>query len=491
MTPPHSESWRQSAILAALDQHAIVSVTDRFGRITSVNDRFCAISGYPRDELLGRTHSIVKSGRHDDGLYRDLWRTISSGAVWHGVICNRRKNGGVYWVQSTIMPQRDEAGEISGYVSVRTDVTERVLAQEHSSLLSQVLNQADRGVAIMDMAGELIYVNTAAARALGCEAAVLLGRHFVDLVMPVARRRCLAWLAGITTCDYRWEGLLSLRCTDGRPFRSRSHVGVVPDAMGSPKYVFNIFSDHADERRRLAALREARKSAEQANAAKSAFLSATSHELRTPLNAVLGFAQLLTLNLQDERLLGFTREINVAGRHLLALIDEMLDLAKIEAGREELLFESVDLTALVSSCRSLMLSLASPRAIELRSALPAHPVRVMADRKRLQQVVLNLISNAIKYSREGATVRFEVDESCQRRTRLTVVDQGPGIRPELLHRLFEPFSRLDAESRGIEGSGMGLVISKRLIERMGGAIGVSSEPGEGSCFWIELRAATM
>jgi signal transduction histidine kinase/CheY-like chemotaxis protein len=230
--------------------------------------------------------------------------------------------------------------------------------------------------------------------------------------------------------------------------------------------------------------------ARNANQAKSAFLSSMSHELRTPLNAILGFAQILAGDLPatPEQKKEFAGHILKSGRHLLTLINEILDLAKVEAGALTLSMEPVGLAEVLAECRTMIGPLAAARGI--RVAFPEHAAAlVQADRTRLKQVLLNLLSNAIKYNREGGTVTLECEACGPDRLRLSVRDTGMGLRPEQVAALFQPFNRLGQENGVQEGTGIGLVFTKRLVELMKGEIGVTSSPGAGSTFWIELAAA--
>jgi signal transduction histidine kinase/CheY-like chemotaxis protein len=236
---------------------------------------------------------------------------------------------------------------------------------------------------------------------------------------------------------------------------------------------------------RLEAVR-ARAEAERASLAKSDFLSRMSHELRTPLNAVLGFSQLLALDELDGRQREAVEQINRGGRHLLELINEVLDIASIEAGRLSLSIEPVDLQNVVDEAVGLIRPIAAERRVTVETA--GIEGTVLADRQRLKQILLNLLSNAVKYDRPGGSVRVDVISSGQTH-RIRVSDTGPGIDPALLERLFTPFDRLGAEASGVEGSGVGLALSRRLAEAMGGALGVESQPGRGSTFWVELEAA--
>ncbi len=229
--------------------------------------------------------------------------------------------------------------------------------------------------------------------------------------------------------------------------------------------------------------------AKSANQAKSAFLSSMSHELRTPLNAILGFAQILTSDklpstLQQKK--EFANHILKSGRHLLALINEILDLAKIESGAVALSLEPVALADILQECETMMAPLAGQRGIRMLFPMGGE-WNVTADRTRLKQILLNLLSNAIKYNRDGGAVVVDCSVSSPELLRITVQDTGMGLKPEQLRMLFQPFNRLGQEAGVEEGTGIGLVVTKRLVELMGGTIGVSSSPGAGSMFWIELK----
>ena len=240
-------------------------------------------------------------------------------------------------------------------------------------------------------------------------------------------------------------------------------------------------------RERTLELTAANAEADRANQAKSDFLSRMSHELRTPLNAILGFGQLLQLRAEHPRDLESVEQILKGGRHLLGLINEVLDISRIEAGQLSLSPEPVAVSEAVRRVVDLARPLANERRIELQidssAVLQQH---VLADSQRLQQVLLNLVSNGIKYTPEGGRVTVACRRSIGDRVRVTVTDTGPGIAPVLQSRLFTPFDRLGVEAGGVEGSGLGLALSKRLVEAMGGVIGLDSVHGHGSTFWVEL-----
>ncbi len=267
------------------------------------------------------------------------------------------------------------------------------------------------------------------------------------------------------------------------------HTKKIPivDEDGNPIYLLGISEDITDQRANRVALEEAKKDAERANNAKSEFLSRMSHELRTPLNSIIGFSNLMSHGDLTDRDRDNLDHIQRAGKHLLELINEILDIARIEAGKIELSIEDVMIDEVVGESISLIRPLASEKKIEIWCNNNSCGL-IKADRQRIRQVLLNILSNAVKYNKEGGTVHVSC-VNLNGEVSVTIRDTGKGIPADLQYKVFQPFERLGAEETGIEGTGVGLALSKALIDLMGGTIGFDSEPGNGTTFYFRLPRA--
>jgi signal transduction histidine kinase/HAMP domain-containing protein len=302
------------------------------------------------------------------------------------------------------------------------------------------------------------------------------GQHPADReAIEKARERLLE--VGDATQEYRFLG------AGGTYVWLRDEQRLLRHADGEAAEVIGVLTD-VTEYRHLAIAKQV---AEAANQAKNEFLSRMSHELRTPLNAVLGFGQILEMDVESEENRESVEQILRAARHLLALINEVLDIARIESGQMSLSVEPVSVGSVLRESVDLVRPTAARNGIVVRAPEVLRSKQfVRADQQRLKQVLLNLLSNAIKYNRPGGTVEISCEPVGEERVRLVVRDTGVGLAQGKLDRLFTPFDRLGADQSGVEGTGLGLALSRGLMQAMGGGLGVESVEGEGSRFWVEL-----
>ena len=334
------------------------------------------------------------------------------------------------------------------------------------------------------------YVSPASRAVYGYEPEAMVGRFGWEFIHPDDLAEMQDDFSGDAELPEVITNAYRVQRGDGEYVWIEAKIRALRDAETGQVLEFHtVARDIGDRKEAEAQVRRAKEEAELANAAKSEFLSRMSHELRTPLHAILGFGELLERSdlqsRQHEQLMQITR----AGRHLLELINEVLDLTRIEGGELHVSLEPVDLGLLVGETFEMLEPLATARSVTLAPPRSDEPdAHVLADRQRLKQVLLNLLSNAVKYNRVGGEVRVVTNRVGARTTRLEVTDTGIGIAADDLARAFAAFERLGAEATEVEGTGLGLALSKRLIEAMGGSIGVDSEIGRGTTFWLDLPA---
>ena len=415
-----------------------------------------------------------------------------------------RKDGSRFPAVVSVTALRDDQGGIIGYLLIGTDNTMRMQVEEERTALDQNLRDQQfytrsliesniDALMTTDPSGVITDVNNQMEALTGLPREKLIGALFKNYFTDPARaeegiKRVLS--EGKVT-DYE----LTARSTSGTETVVSYNATTFHDRDGILQGVFAAARDVTERKRWDKVLQEntveletAKAIAEKANLAKSDFLSSMSHELRSPLNAILGFAQLMESDTPAPTASqkASIEQILHAGWFLLDLINEILDLAVVESGRLTLSLEPISLPEVLNECQDMIDPQAQKRGIHMTFPAFTGPCFIKADRTRLKQVLINLLSNAIKYNRNDGTVTVECVETPAGFIRISVKDTGAGLSPEMLAQLFQAFNRLGKEATAEEGTGIGLVVSKRLVELMQGQIGATSIVGAGSIFWIEL-----
>ena len=484
----------QHQILSVIDSHVLVSKFNSSGVTTYVNPKLCEICQYQASELLGNTHAIFYSGYPVQKVISDMWQTIKSGQVWHGTVCNRKKNGQLYWVQSTVcpLPKPDEKG--FEYLSIQNELTDQMQVLERFRL-----SQTFAKVGMWDWnieTDEMILSD-------GMHTLLSDNHELPNINFELVMER-------IHPDDRQQVSDAIVKCIDGIEEFDVKHRIILPNGEirwlhekgnairnneNKALHMYCMVHDISEAKRLEEELLSAKEDAEDANQAKSKFLANMSHELRTPLNAIIGFTQLLQIDV--ERPLNINQmdnatEIIYAGRHLLQLINEVLFLSEIESGNINLLIRSVDLGNTLLESIPLSDHLIKKTGIQPKIYLDNKKIKVTelknldvwvrADTLRLKQILLNLLSNALKYNKPQGSVKISICRQKSNSVDIAIEDTGIGIDADKQNLLFQPFNRLGAEQSMIDGSGIGLTITKQLVEIMGGDISCRSERGIGSIF---------
>jgi PAS domain S-box-containing protein len=489
------ESEERFRMLAENSRDLIRSY-DVDGTIRYASPSSRAVLGYDPDELVGRNASEFQHADEAAGRDERLRAVIGSGGDSTVTYRSRRKDGGYVWLEANIRALRDrQSDELVGFQEAARDISERRRGEEalrESEERFRLLAENSTDVIARASTDAVIrYISPASRSLYGYEPDEMIGRSGWEFIHPddrAALRRDLTTRgAGFDDATHEYR----VKRRDGSHVWVEARSRALRDPVsGEPGEVHTSVRDITERRQAEAAVGRAREEAERANNAKSEFLSRMSHELRTPLHAILGFGELLGREDLGAEQRDMLVQISKGGQHLLDLINEVLDLSRIERGELRLSLEPVHAGELVQETLALVAPLAAARSVTVPAPVAEDlDIHVLADRQRLRQVLLNLLSNAVKYNRAGGQVGLAYARAGSDKVRIEVTDTGAGIAAYELKRVFDAFERLGAEATDVEGTGLGLTLSKRLVEAMDGEIGVQSEAGEGTRFWLELPAA--
>ncbi len=492
----------------------IITIHARGGIVEKVNPAAEKMFGYTAAELIGQSFSLLipeldrdqRNGSLEYYSASDEARAIGLGRE----VVGRRKDGGMFPMEMAVSEMW--LGGQRYFTGILRDITARKQAEaallKAGALQSAIFNSANFSSIATDAKGVIQIFNVGAERMLGYAAADVMNKITpadisdpqeviarakaltVELSTPIAPGFDALAFKALRGIEDIYE--LTYIRKDGSRFPAVVSVTALRDAQNAIIGYLLIGTDNTARKRVESERNEAMAAAEKANRAKTEFLSSMSHELRTPLNAILGFAQLMESG-SPPPTPSQTRSLDQilkAGWYLLELINEILDLALIESGKVTLSREPVSLVEVMLECRAMIEPQAQKRGISMTYPIFEIPYFVIADRTRVKQVLINLLFNAIKYNKPEGAVAVEFTLSPPDSIRISVRDTGAGLTPEQLAQLFQPFNRLGKEAGAEEGTGIGLVVTKRLVELMGGTIGADSAVGAGSVFWFELSLTT-
>ncbi len=486
-----------------LNLNDAVVITDEQANIVEVNDAFCKITGYSKEEVIGKNPRILKSGLHDDEFYKKMWDSILTKGYWSGEIINKRKNGELYFAFLTISSIKDELYGVTYYLGIQSDITERKRIEEQIRYQANLIENVNDAIIAADLNFRITSWNKAAEKMYGYKSEEVIGKEVSEVIAVEFQGLSREEVRKIILEKGFWKGEAIHYNRFGEKIYVSSSISIIRDSRGNPIGTVGINRDiteqkKAEEKLKLYAeqLEIANAQLQELNRLKSEFLANTSHELRTPLNSIIGFLNLIKEGLYDnhEEMMKFVDNALMSAKHLLNVINDILDIAKIEAGKLELNIEDVEVSELLHEVWTLSHVQAEQKKLEYKFVYPDRKVFIRGDRNRLKQILLNLIGNAIKFThRGGITVKVDVFEDkgfCQ----FTVSDTGIGIPKEKQAKLFQKFVQADGTTtRKYGGTGLGLAITKSLVELMGGVIELYSE-GEGKgttvIFTVPLSEAT-
>ena len=497
------------ALVAQYTDNAVV-ITDAQVRIEWVNEAFTRITGYCFEEVVGKRPGVFLHGAETDPITLAKIRTaLREQQPISAELVNYTKTGQRYWISLSIQPIYDDNQAVTHFISVEREITASKQAEQQLQQQAQIINQIHDAVITTNKQYRITYWNQGAERLYGYSAAEMNGQPLTSLCLAENRNTLLPTLLEPLSKAGNYEVEMPLLKKSGEIFFARLSLSLLRDRdreiMGIVSFAIDITQHEQLESalkaerailtqriaERIADLSVANTQLKKANQLKDEFLANMSHELRTPLNSILGMAEILIEQVYGEindKQMKSLQTINTSGQHLLSLINDILDLAKIEAGKVELQLGTVNIEEICQASLVFVKQLAYKKQINLTLEVAPEVTTMVADQRRIKQILVNLLSNAVKFTPEKGLIRLEVKkDNTEHVVSFAVMDTRIGIEKVALARLFNPFEQIASEfSSQLEGTGLGLALVKQLAELQGGSVTVTSQIGQGSCFTVVL-----
>ena len=495
----------------ALNSHSLVSMADKEGTITYINDKFSKISGYSEVELIGKKHSLLNSNNQPKSYWHNMHQTVLAGNIWHDEVRNRAKDGQYYWVDTTVVPNYDDNKKINGFTSIRTDITQQkqnlanlALAKQQAEAAKFALDQHSL-VSVADLAGNITYVNDKFSKISGYSETELIGKKHSMLNSNNQPKSYWHNMHQTVLAGNIWHDEVRNRAKDGQYYwvdttivpnyddnkKVSGFTSIRTDITQQKQNLTNLALAKQQAEKDAADLLVAKVQAEVASVSKADFLANMSHEIRTPMNGVIGMTNLLLDSELDQEQHKLASTVKSSAGSLLNIINDILDFSKIDADKLDLELIPFNLGKMVEDIGTTMIFQSQQKGLQL--ICPANPVIqqwVKADPGRIRQILTNLIGNAIKFTEQGEVAVYVqlVEQTAEQKLfRFEIKDTGIGINKLQQQQLFDQFSQADnSTTRKYGGTGLGLSICKSLTELMDGEIGIDSEIGQGATFWFTL-----